>query len=166
MVQSDYEKVKQFTEESTGKKTPSEPRPMTDKEVTFITQMILSELIELNQTRSKTVKEACDMVQEAMDVMRKKDLSKQVVLKDKYELIDAQIDAGVDIWYYWLNLCSKVGVDASKYFDLVHNANMDKKDLNTNKFIIRKSDGKVLKRKGWKPADTLGYVKSLFDTEE
>ncbi len=163
MVQSDYEKVKQFTEESTLKKTPSEPRPMTDKEVTFITQMILSELIELNQTRSKNVGEACDMVQEAMDVMRKKDLSKQVVLRDKYELIDAQIDAGVDIWYYWLNLCSKVGVDASKYFNLVHNANMDKKDKQTDKFIIRKSDGKVLKRDGWNPADTLGYVKSLFD---
>ena len=56
----------------------------------------------------------------------------------------------VDIWYYSLNAAAKKGIDLSKIFEEVHAANMAKKDPTTGKFIIRESDGKIIKPDGWK----------------
>jgi|APSaa5957512622_1039677.scaffolds.fasta_scaffold83312_2 predicted HAD superfamily Cof-like phosphohydrolase len=151
---SDYDKVKQFTEQSTGAKSPTTPQPMNKKEMTFIIEMVVSELIELAQTRCDSSADACKLVQKCMDNMAQKDISKQPIIDDKYDLINEQADAAVDIWYYLLNAYSKKGINISKHFDIVHNANMDKRDLKTGKFIIRESDGKVLKREGWKPPQT------------
>ena len=69
---------------------------------------------------------------------------------DKYKIIAEQSDAFVDIWYYSLNACAKKGINLSKIFNIVHQANMNKKDPKTGKFIKR-DDGKILKPKGWKP---------------
>ena len=75
-----------------------------------------------------------------------------------HELIGEQGDAFVDIWYYSLNCMAKKGVNLSKIFNLVHAANMDKKDPKTGKFIKR-SDGKILKRKGWLPPNVGDEIK-------
>jgi len=70
----------------------------------------------------------------------------------KYHYIAEQGDAWVDLWYYALNAFSKTGVDLSKIFEEVHNANLNKKGDDGN-YIIRKHDGKILKPKNWKPAN-------------
>ena len=71
---------------------------------------------------------------------------------DSHELVAEQGDAFVDIWYYSLNCMAKKGVNLSKIFDLVHNANMAKRDPSTGKFLKR-DDGKIIKPKGWRPPD-------------
>jgi predicted HAD superfamily Cof-like phosphohydrolase len=65
------------------------------------------------------------------------------------DLIASQFDALVDSWYYSLNIAAKHGVNMSKMFDIVHNANMAKRDPETGIFLRRESDGKVIKPKGW-----------------
>ena len=79
---------------------------------------------------------------------------------DEIHVVANQGDAMVDSWYYMLNAAAKKGIDLSRIFNAVHQANMDKKDPETGKFILRE-DGKVLKPKGWKPADILQVVKDM-----
>lgn len=61
-------------------------------------------------------------------------------------------------WTISVNFSKKYGIDLFLMFDAVHDANMDKRDPVTKQFIIRESDGKVLKREGWVEAD----LKSLL----
>ena len=56
----------------------------------------------------------------------------------------------------------KNGIDLSKVFDAVHQANMDKKDKKTGKFIKR-NDGKILKPEGWKPANIVDVLSNGFE---
>jgi len=83
-------------------------------------------------------------------------------LKDTYktttDLIAAQNDALVDSWYYSLNMAAKHGVNLSSIFDIVHAANMAKRDPVTGKFKHRESDGKIIKPKGWKSPDVEGEI--------
>ena len=78
------------------------------------------------------------------------------------ELIAEQSDAFVDIWYYSLNCMAKQGVNLSKIFDLVHNANMAKRDPLTGKFIKRE-DGKIIKPKGWKAPDVKAEIEKQMN---
>ena len=55
----------------------------------------------------------------------------------------------MDIWYYSLNAACKKGINLSSIFELVHAANMSKKDANTGCFLKRE-DGKIIKPQGWK----------------
>ena len=64
------------------------------------------------------------------------------------ELIGLQADALVDSYYYSLNAAAKKGINLSSIFQLVHKANMDKRDPVTGKFL-RRDDGKIIKPKGW-----------------
>ena len=64
-------------------------------------------------------------------------------------LIGEQADAFVDMWYYSLNAMAKKGVNLSRIFDLVHEANMAKRDPQSGKFLKR-ADGKIIKPKGWR----------------
>jgi len=73
------------------------------------------------------------------------------------ELIAEQGDAFVDIWYYSLNCMAKKGVNLSRIFDLVHNANMNKRDPNTGRFEKR-ADGKIIKPKGWQPPNVTAEI--------
>ena len=148
MHQSNYDSVKQFTEESTGIKCPTKPVKMDKTEVQFILKMVLSEMTELAQTVTSSYEEALDMMKSSLDV----DPSPHENKKDDVCIIADQGDAMVDAWYYMLNAAAKKGINLSKIFDEVHAANMRKKDPETDKFIRRK-DGKVLKPKGWYPAD-------------
>jgi len=56
-------------------------------------------------------------------------------------------------WTISVNFSKKYGIDLFLLFNAVHDANMDKRDPVTKQFIIRESDGKVLKREGWVEAD-------------
>ena len=154
--QSNYEAVKQFTEESSGIECPKKPQKMSRKEVQFIIKMVLSEMTELAQTVTDSYDEALAMMKECLDV----DPSKHPTLESDTEIVAEQGDAMVDAWYYMLNAAAKKGNDLSKIFDEVHEANMRKKDPATGKFIKRE-DGKILKPKGWYPADIMKVVENM-----
>lgn len=67
-------------------------------------------------------------------------------------IISEQADAFVDVYYYMLNAAAKKGVNVSAIFDIVHNANMAKRDPATGKFLKR-DDGKIIKPAGWRAPD-------------
>ena len=147
--QSNAEAVHQFTTEA-GTICPNEPTQMARSDVLFITRMIMSELDELVCTVCSNQEEAEDMLQEALS---SRDPCKNFEYANSMDRAGAQGDALVDAWYYSLNVAARHGVNLSSIFDLVHNANMAKKDPVTNKFLKRESDGKIMKPKGWKSPD-------------
>lgn len=140
---SDADLVRQFTKES-GANAPNEPELMTKDEVLFLIKMVLDEIMELGATVSEPHEVKYAMIKMITD---SKDLPK--VEGTKEELIGEQGDALVDSYYYSLNAAAKKGVNLSKIFDLVHKANMDKRDPATGKFLKRE-DGKIIKPAGWK----------------
>ena len=144
MNQSDYTKVRDFTIQA-GQKCEDEPTSMNKDEVTFLLRMCLSELQELALTVTDSVEDSVELLNSCMKTI---DKSSHEDLKSQDEIIAAQADAIVDLWYYGLNAFAKKSVDISQIFDTVHAANMDKRDPKTGKFIKRK-DGKILKRPGW-----------------
>merc|ERR1712008_342330 len=79
-----------------------------------------------------------------------------------YEVIGEQGDALVDIWYYSLNAMAKKGVNLSSIFDLVHSANMAKRDPATGRFEKR-DDGKIVKPKGWRAPNVGQEIKRQQD---
>eukprot|EP00483_Globobulimina_turgida_P002803 UN02808 len=152
---SDAEKVREFTYEA-GQPVPDKPVLMGVDEVNFITKMILDELLELYSTvlppqaAKHTMKR---MLEDAKCVPKM-----NVAPTQTHKLIAEQGDALVDIYYYSLNCMAKKGVNLSKIFELVHNANMAKRDPKTKKFIKR-ADGKIIKPKGWTAPDISAEIK-------
>jgi len=138
---SDSDLVKQFTEESNGIPCPSMPVPMNYNEVLWITRMIISELDEL----IKTVAEDSDAVLQT--AIQTRDRAREVISNNNIELMSNQYDALVDIYYYMLNQACKKGVNLSKIFKVVHEANMNKRHAD-GKFHKRE-DGKIMKPEGW-----------------
>jgi predicted HAD superfamily Cof-like phosphohydrolase len=76
---------------------------------------------------------------------------------DDATLISEQADAFVDVYYYMLNAAAKKGVNVSAMFDIVHGANMAKRDPSTGKFLKR-DDGKIIKPAGWQPPDVKAEI--------
>lgn len=138
--------VKNFTEESTQNECPSSPHPMNQDEVRFLIKMVVSEMMELAQTVTDNDLEATRMLVEAC--INPKDLSKYERTDDRTKLISDQADAAIDSWYYILNAFCKKGINLSKVFPIVHQANLDKKDPKTGKYL-RRDDGKIKKPEGW-----------------
>jgi predicted HAD superfamily Cof-like phosphohydrolase len=62
------------------------------------------------------------------------------------DIVD-QVDAAVDLIYYALGVFVEMGVDGSKAFELVHQANMKK--LGPDGKPIYNAEGKVLKPADW-----------------
>jgi len=129
--------------------TPVPPRPtlMAPKDVDFITEMILDELLELQATVRGPAQAKATM----SALLQKAENVPQVNPNDQMNLIAEQGDALVDIYYYSQNAACKQGVNLSQIFDVVHAANMAKIDPSTGKVIRRPDNGKVLKPPGWTP---------------
>jgi predicted HAD superfamily Cof-like phosphohydrolase len=148
---SNAEAVKVFTVES-GHPCPDKPVAMSREQVMFITRMIMSELDELVCTVSNSAEERDMLMLKALE-NRDKCSDYGLVTPDgpdaQDELIANQFDALVDAWYYSLNIAAKHGVNMSAIFDVVHNANMAKRDPSTGLFL-RRDDGKIIKPAGWK----------------
>jgi len=154
MSKSDADRVKEFTEETYGL-CPVRPIPMSKSQVLFIIRMILGELDELACTVTSDDQERDALIQEACNT---RDRCTTYIYQDTDELIGAQFDALVDSWYYSLNCASKHGVNLSRIFDLVHQANMAKRDPDTGKFL-RRNDGKIIKPNGWQPPDITAEIR-------
>ncbi len=151
---SDADKVREFTDGSQGS-VLHQPNPMNQQEVSFIVSMVLSEIVELVQTVCETDKEVIDFIIQRV----KTDLNQYERSDDEDVIASDQADAAVDMIYYLYNCFGKKGINLSRVFDLVHEANMAKRDPKTGKFIRRELDGKILKPKHWKPPDILSEIK-------
>lgn len=151
---SDYEKVRDFTIQA-GQECTAEPTPMSKDEVTFLLRMCLSELQELALTVTENTQESVELLKQSLETI---DKTQYEQLNTDDEIIAAQADALVDLWYYGLNAFAKKSVNISKIFDVVHKANMSKKDPATNTFKKRVSDGKILKPKGWTPPNIVKEI--------
>eukprot|EP01084_Bolivina_argentea_P170589 295598_1 len=151
---TDAEKVREFTREA-GQNCPNKPQLMDLDEVNFISKMILDELLELYSTvlPPQAAKNAMKKMLDEAKCITKMNVSPN----QTHELIAEQGDALVDIYYYSLNCMAKKGVNLSKIFNLVHGANMAKRDPITKKFIKRE-DGKIIKPKGWCAPDVKAEI--------
>jgi predicted HAD superfamily Cof-like phosphohydrolase len=148
--------VKEFTEGSMGKECPSHPLVMSRDKAKFIIRMVISELDELACTVTSGTEERDQFMQECLDA---RDKCSEFEYGTDDELIAAQFDALVDAWYYCLNISAQHGVNLSSIFDVVHQANMAKRDPVTGKFMRRETDGKVIKPAGWQPPDITAEIK-------
>ena len=153
---SDAEKVKEFTEGYLDKKCPNYPMKLNKDQVYFITRMVMSELHELAATVNNNENESYNFLS---DCLKNIDKCHNYNYENDIQIISAQSDAMVDIWYYMLNCASKNGINLSKLFDVVHQANMNKRDPQSGKFIKRQSDGKIIKPEVWMPPDIEGEIK-------
>lgn len=151
--QSDYEKVRDFTIQA-GQQCTDVPTAMNEEEVRFLLRMCLSELQELALTVTDNVEQSVEMLHDCMKTI---DKSAHEKLNTEDEIIAAQADAVVDAWYYSCNAFAKKSVDVSQIFSTVHQANMDKRDPKTKKFIKRE-DGKIIKPKGWTAPDIVAEI--------
>jgi len=152
-MKTDYENVKEFTE-GTGNVCPDKPVAMSKEQVLFLSKMVLDEVMEFMATVCGS-EESKNALKEFID--NSEDLSKGDYTEGSVEQISEQVDALVDIYYYSLNAATKVGQDMSSVFKVVHQANMNKRDPETGKFIKRE-DGKILKPVGWKPPNIIKEI--------
>ena len=138
-----------------GKSCPERPSPMSRDKAKFIIRMIISELDELACTVCPDEQDRDQFMQECLDT---RDKCRNFTYDTDVDLIAAQFDALVDAWYYSLNTSAQHGVNLSSIFDVVHQANMAKRDPTTGQFIRRETDGKVIKPAGWQPPDVEGEI--------
>jgi len=154
MGMSDAHKVKQFTEESNECECPNTPRKMDRGGVEFIIKMVISEMTELAQTVCDSPEDALKLIHDCVGTDFNKNYVKPTT---DAEIIAEQYDSFVDSYYYTLNTAAKNGVNLSKIFNEVHQANMNKR-WPDGKFHKR-DDGKVIKPELWKPANIVSEVK-------
>jgi predicted HAD superfamily Cof-like phosphohydrolase len=152
--------VKEFTEGSTGKECPKFPVALDKDQVLFVIRMVVSELDELAATVCDNETDKNLLMLEALNT---RDKCTEYNYPSNVDLIAAQADSMVDAWYYMLNVAAKSGINLSKVFDIVHAANMAKRDPITNKFIRRESDGKVIKPNGWQPPNIEKEIKEHLE---
>jgi predicted HAD superfamily Cof-like phosphohydrolase len=157
-MKSNYEDVKEFTEQSTGIICPTRPVRMDKSEVEFLVKMVLSEITELCQTVTDSHQQAIELLVSCIGT----DPSKQPENKNDAHIIADQADAMVDAWYYMLNSAAKKGMNLSLIFDAVHQANMNKRDPVTGQFL-RRADGKIIKPPGWEPVDVVKIIQSQLE---
>lgn len=102
--------------------------------IEFITQMVLSEVWELCDTVTGSSEETRDLILAAMQNVSSLAHSEPLTLiLEKCTLTSKDME-----------------LDINAVFNLVHQANMNKRDPVTKKFEKR-ADGKILKPKGWSP---------------
>ena len=147
-------KVREFTL-GAKRSSPDTPEPMSEEEVDFISKMILDEVMELQATVCGPEKAKAKLKQM---IDTSKDIPRIEYGPDdpEFEIAD-QADALVDIEYYIHDMGCRKGMNLERIFNLVHEANMAKRDPRTNEFIIRE-DGKIMKPEGWNPPSVSGEI--------
>lgn len=164
------EQVKKFTEESLNKELPNHPRVMTRDEVLFVARMNLEELLELLSTvltvesdefgNSKVIENPKDLLRDLIEKAREP-VSSCNPIRTNVEIMAEQVDAFVDIDYYNCNAAAKVGFNVDKVFNLVHQANMNKKFSDGT--FHKDSSGKIIKPPGWVEPNVAEEVSKWID---
>jgi predicted HAD superfamily Cof-like phosphohydrolase len=156
LIPDPCQQVREFTEESKQISCPRVPQSMSKDTILYLLRMVFSELHELTATVSSNEYDAKDFMMHALHTM---DLCHKFDYPTEEEKIGAQADSLVDAWYYMLNVATNHGMNLSRIFQIVHKANMDKRDPATGKFIRRETDGKIMKPAGWREPDITGEIK-------
>lgn len=162
---SNAESVKQFTEAARNIACPNIPQPLSKKDVRFIIRMVMSEMQELAATVCETKMESVQMMQSCLSEIDVSEIPKPPltpsglvdIREERMEQIANQADAMVDSWYYMLDIAAKHGINLSKVFDVVHQANMDKRSQDG--LFHRREDGKILKPIDWQPPNITAEIK-------
>lgn len=145
IIQLHYESVKEFTEQSMEIKLPDTPSNMSYDEIKFLVKMFFSEIAELCQTVTNSHNEAIHMIITCIEY--------------KIDCISgSQIKAIFNTIQYMYDIVYMKNIDFPAVFNIVHNANMAKRDPITGKFI-RREDGKILKPSNWEPPDIVKEIK-------
>ena len=159
--------VKQFTEESSGKKLPTRPTKMNKEEVRFLVRMVISELMELvrtvvpNENQAEHVYEFTRQCIESTDKPRFFDTENAT----DEEIMAEQYDAFSDWIIYTCDMAGKKGIDLDRMIHLAHEANMAKR-FPDGTFHRRTEDGKVIKPQGWVEPDMVKEIKRQLETKE
>ena len=143
------EKVRDFSNtvaKSMGKNLPISATKIPLNQVKFLVKMILDESVELLAASGVKADERKAIIEGLLiaDVDKRSDL---LCPKEDNIAVLEQADAIVDIEYYMKDVAARNGINTDAIFDIVHKANMNKRQLDGT-FIMR-SDGKVIKPKGW-----------------
>ena len=154
--------VREFTKAS-GFKIPKTPQLMNKQEVIFITKMVIDELLELYATvgtpdEAKNVMK--DIISEAKEVPYT-----EYKGGDEVCAIAEQADAFVDILYYVHNAAVKKGLNLSSIFEIVHNANMEKRSPVTGLFM-KNEEGKIIKPLGWEAPDVVSEINKQITEQD
>jgi predicted HAD superfamily Cof-like phosphohydrolase len=143
--------VRQFTEES-GSVIPDKPQLMDKSEVHFIVKMVIDEMLELYATVASPNESKLEMIKMVVDA---KDIPQEFGTENY--LIGQQADSLVDNIIYCQNAACKKGVNLSHIFKIVHQANMNKRDIESGKFL-RRADNKIIKPVGWRPPNITAEI--------
>lgn len=149
------EKVREFSSlvaKSQNKELPNYAIPFSRYTTKFLIKMVIDELIEL-------------LAYSGVKFSERKKIISTIVENEDYRpdlgfltpSVEGQMDSLVDIEYYMKDVAARHGQNIDKVFDLVHEANMNKR--NEQGLFNLRDDGKVLKPKDWKPADISSEVK-------
>lgn len=143
------EKVREFSNtvlKSQNKSPITKAQPINLKQVKFLTKMILDELIELLAATGVQAEDRKSMIESILitQIDQRTDLQ---IPSSTADIILEQADAIVDIEYYMKDVASRNGINTDAIFDIVHNANMAKRQLDGT-FMLR-ADGKVMKPDTW-----------------
>jgi predicted HAD superfamily Cof-like phosphohydrolase len=149
---SDSQKVAEFTSGS-GTFVPKVPELMNEEETLFVIKMMLDEIMELGATVLGSANVKDKMIKMIVD---SKDINLPISEMSTNELIGEQADAFIDIYYYMQNASCKKGINLSKVFELVHEANMNKRFPDGT--FHKREDGKVIKPPGWVSPDITGEI--------
>lgn len=145
---SDYEKVAEWTAESSGNTLPKKPRRMTKREVGFIIEMVFDELVELATTVDD------NPIEFAKSCINIKKLNPPPMREE--QVISEQADALMDTCYYIYNAAAKAGVNLTDVFHIVHAANENKRFPDGS--YHRNESGKVIKPVGWMEPDVESVI--------
>lgn len=148
------EKVREFSSlvslSRYNKSLPTKATRISTTDGLFLTKMVLDELIEFLATLGVE----CGIRKETLKNIISKDVRERTDIEcpvDDNYAICGQADAIVDIEYYMKDMASRYGINVDKIFDIVHKANMNKRNVD-GYFTIR-YDGKVIKPINWKSPD-------------
>lgn len=151
-----YKAVYQFTELVNDGEINREIKPMTESDIEFLIRMVLSELDELLATVQNGSDKRTRTLQQ---LVLERDYTRDITYETYLEQASHQADAMVDYIYYTLNCASRSNLELNQVFQMVHQANMAKRDHLTGKFIRRKTDGKIMKPTGWQAPDIYGLLR-------
>lgn len=151
--------VKLFTEQSMNIELPKVPRKMTREEILFIVKMNVEELQELLCTIKNPNENVKELLINIVNMSNMPTISMDN--KSDIEIMAEQVDAFVDIDYYNCNASAKVGYNVDDIFDVVHQANMNKKFQDGT--FHKNSEGKIIKPPNWKEPNVVNVVKLWHD---
>lgn len=116
--------VAEFTRARLGGELPNQPRPFDINEIAKMVGLVNSEFIEMLTARGMSQEQAVAFVHKQIGM----DPSKNVVVaQTEDDLIEVDLDSGVDALYYMNDIYNSAGMPLDRGFDEVHDANMLKK---------------------------------------